>query len=51
MTKRIQTDADEKIAKCVEERRSFAVIAGAGSGKTSSLVDALGLIRTTSGPA
>jgi DNA helicase-2/ATP-dependent DNA helicase PcrA len=51
MTKRIQTDADKKIAKCVEERRSFAVIAGAGSGKTTSLVDALGLIRATSGPA
>jgi DNA helicase-2/ATP-dependent DNA helicase PcrA len=51
MSKRIQTDADQQIAKCLEERRSFAVIAGAGSGKTTSLVDALGLIRTTHGPA
>lgn len=51
MTNRIQTDADQQVAKCLEERRSFAVIAGAGSGKTTSLVDALGLIRTTYGPA
>jgi DNA helicase-2/ATP-dependent DNA helicase PcrA len=51
MSKRIQTVADKQIAKCLEERRSFAVIAGAGSGKTTSLIDALGLIRTTHGPA
>jgi len=51
MAKRIQTDADQQIAKCLGERRSFAVIAGAGSGKTTSLVDALGLIRTAHGPA
>ena len=51
MTKRIQTDADKQVTKCLEERRSFAVIAGAGSGKTTSLVDALGLIRTAYGPA
>jgi DNA helicase-2/ATP-dependent DNA helicase PcrA len=50
MTKRIQTDADQQVTKCLEERRSFAVIAGAGSGKTTSLVDALGLIRTAYGP-
>ena len=51
MPQRIQTDADQQIAKCLEERRGFALIAGAGSGKTTSLVDALGLIRTTYGPA
>ncbi|MBF0244339.1 MAG: ATP-dependent helicase [Planctomycetes bacterium] len=49
MTRRIQTDADHKVAKCLAEGRSFAVIAGAGSGKTFSLVDALGLIRTAHG--
>lgn len=50
MAKRIQTDADLRVAECIEGRRSFAVIAGAGSGKTTSLVDALGLIRTAHGP-
>lgn len=42
----IQTEADQKVAACLKEQRSFAVIAGAGSGKTSSLIDALNLIRT-----
>jgi len=50
MAKRIHTVADQQVAKCLEERRSFAVIAGAGSGKTTSLVDALGLIRNAHGP-
>ena len=50
MSKRIQTDADQKVVKCLEEERSFAVIAGAGSGKTSSLIDALELIRSACGP-
>lgn len=49
MSTRIQTDADQKIAECLEAKRSFALIAGAGSGKTSSLIDALGLIRINSG--
>lgn len=50
MSERIQTDADQKVAKCIEEERSFAVIAGAGSGKTFSLIDALEQIRTAYGP-
>ena len=49
MSERIQTDADQKVATCLEEKRSFAVIAGAGSGKTSSLIDALELIRANYG--
>lgn len=49
MSERIQTDADQKVATCIEEKRSFAVIAGAGSGKTYSLIDALELIRTDYG--
>lgn len=49
MSERIQTDADQKVAACLEEKRSFAVIAGAGSGKTTSLIDALELIRTDYG--
>ncbi|WP_311948447.1 UvrD-helicase domain-containing protein [Halomonas piscis] len=49
MSKRIQTEADEKVAACLNEQRSFAVIAGAGSGKTSSLIDALNLVRANYG--
>ena len=45
MPERIQTEADGKVAACLNEQRSFAVIAGAGSGKTSSLIDALNLVR------
>lgn len=41
----IQTDADKAIKKCLDERRSFALIAGAGSGKTTSLITALKLVR------
>lgn len=39
------TEADEKIQKCVDERRSFLLDAGAGSGKTASLIRALNQIR------
>ena len=34
-------DADAEIRRCIDERKSFLVDAGAGSGKTSSLVGAL----------
>jgi len=49
MSERIQTEADQRVATCLEEKKSFAVIAGAGAGKTSSLIDALELIRTNYG--
>ncbi|MDD2468924.1 MAG: UvrD-helicase domain-containing protein [Desulfobulbus sp.] len=49
MSERILTDADQKVAACLERKQSFAIIAGAGSGKTSSLIDALELIRTNYG--
>ncbi|MDB5576040.1 MAG: hypothetical protein JWR80_1216 [Bradyrhizobium sp.] len=49
MAKRIETDADRKVRTCLAEKRSFALIAGAGSGKTSSLIDALARIRETDG--
>ena len=39
------TDADKKIRKCIAERRSFSMIAGAGSGKTTSLERALKYLR------
>lgn len=49
MVTRIETDADKKVRACLDEKRSFALIAGAGSGKTSSLIDALACIRETDG--
>ena len=45
MTQRIETAADAAIRECLLKHQSFALIAGAGSGKTSSLVDALHQIR------
>lgn len=41
MTTRVLTKADEEVFKCLTAKESFAVIAGAGAGKTSSLVEAL----------
>lgn len=49
MTIRVESEADNLVHKCLEGRRSFAMIAGAGSGKTSSLVDALGRVRDREG--
>lgn len=49
MGTRIESEADALVRKCLDDRRSFAMIAGAGSGKTSSLVDALGRIRDREG--
>lgn len=49
MTDRIPTAADQAVRECLEAERSFALIAGAGSGKTSSLVDALDEIRKSRG--
>lgn len=51
MVTRVESAADAQVQKCLEEHRSFAMIAGAGSGKTSSLVDALGRIRDREGRA
>lgn len=45
----IESEADNLVRKCLDDRRSFAMIAGAGSGKTSSLVDALGRVRDREG--
>ncbi|WP_198154806.1 UvrD-helicase domain-containing protein [Oceanibaculum pacificum] len=39
------TPADEKILECLKGRKSFLLDAGAGSGKTSSLIRALDHIR------
>ena len=43
------TAADHKIWKCLSEQRSFAVVAGAGSGKTTSLAEALRTLLRTEG--
>lgn len=40
-----ETEADREIRCCLDENQSFAVIAGAGSGKTTSLVEALKYLR------
>jgi len=41
----MMTEADDKILECLKARRSFLIDAGAGSGKTSSLIRALDFIR------
>lgn len=49
MAIRIQTEADTKVADCIAENRSFSMVAGAGAGKTSSLIEALELIKSQYG--
>ncbi|MCK5498759.1 MAG: ATP-dependent helicase, partial [Gammaproteobacteria bacterium] len=39
------TTADKKIKECLLAAKSFSVVAGAGSGKTTSLVTALNFLR------
>ncbi|HHA1754034.1 TPA: UvrD-helicase domain-containing protein [Enterobacter kobei] len=45
----IESEADIQVRACINGHRSFAMIAGAGAGKTSSLVDALGRVRDNEG--
>jgi DNA helicase-2/ATP-dependent DNA helicase PcrA len=49
MTEKIETAADRDVRKCLDGHQSFALVAGAGSGKTSSLVEALARIREREG--
>ncbi len=49
MSELIPTKADKAVADCLTAKRSFAMIAGAGSGKTSSLITALKNIQTQYG--
>lgn len=49
MKVKIETAADQKVRECLDGHQSFALIAGAGSGKTSSLVEALERIREREG--
>jgi DNA helicase-2/ATP-dependent DNA helicase PcrA len=45
----VESEADILVRKCIDGRRSFAMIAGAGAGKTSSLGDALNRVRDNEG--
>lgn len=45
----IETIADQQIKECIDTSKNFAVIAGAGSGKTTSLISALKYIRDNHG--
>ena len=49
MQKLLVTKADTEIRTCVDDKQCFSVIAGAGSGKTTSLVMALKHLRVTEG--
>ena len=49
MQKLRETKADTKIRNCLEAKKCFSMIAGAGSGKTTSLVTALQYLRETEG--
>ena len=43
------TYSDKRIKVCLCKNRSFSVIAGAGSGKTTSLIKALDFVRSING--
>lgn len=45
----METRADQQIKECIDTSKNFAVIAGAGSGKTTSLITALKYIRDNHG--
>lgn len=45
----VETEADLKIRECLDLDQSFSVVAGAGSGKTTSLITALDYIREAKG--
>ncbi len=49
MTAYVPTRADEEIVECLNQRQSFSMVAGAGSGKTTSLVEALKSLLKTEG--
>jgi DNA helicase-2/ATP-dependent DNA helicase PcrA len=49
MKELLETKTDTEIRDCLEKKQSFSVIAGAGSGKTTSLVTALQYLRETEG--
>lgn len=48
---KVETQADKEVEACLNGEVSFALVAGAGSGKTSSLIDALEWVREHKGKA
>lgn len=50
MTTYVPTRADGEVLVCLNQRQSFSMVAGAGSGKTTSLVEALKSLLKTEGP-
>ena len=49
MSGKIETNADVDVRACIDGHRSFALVAGAGSGKTTSLIEALARVRDLEG--
>ncbi len=49
MSGKVETEADAEVRACLDTHRSFALVAGAGSGKTTSLIEALERVRTREG--
>ncbi|QDU01027.1 DNA-dependent helicase II [Gimesia chilikensis] len=49
MTNIVPTKADGAVVQCLREKRSFTMVAGAGSGKTTSLVETLKAIEKLEG--
>ena len=49
MSGKVETQADADVRACIDGHRSFALVAGAGSGKTTSLIEALTRVRTREG--
>ena len=49
MSDKVETEADKEVRACLDEHRSFALVAGAGSGKTTSLIEALEGVRDREG--
>lgn len=47
--KSVETQADAEVRRCLTNKQNFSMIAGAGSGKTSSLVTALQFLRDVEG--
>lgn len=49
MNENVETQADNEVRECLDAHRSFALVAGAGSGKTTSLIEALERVRNREG--
>ncbi len=49
MSEKVETQADADVRACLDSHHSFALVAGAGSGKTTSLIEALERVRDRAG--